>query len=56
MHLGILVSLDCSLPYTGVSKAIIRVILTVLAPLYIFAGAVLFFLAYNVVDYYILAP
>ncbi|GLI60546.1 hypothetical protein VaNZ11_002702 [Volvox africanus] len=53
---GILVSLDCSLPHASISKAFVRVILTVLAPLYIFAGAVLFFLAFNVVDYYILAP
>ncbi|GIL55405.1 hypothetical protein Vafri_10963 [Volvox africanus] len=53
---GILVSLDCSLPDAGISKAFVRVILTVLAPLYIFAGAVIFFLAFNVVDYYILAP
>ncbi|GLC37881.1 hypothetical protein PLESTM_000659100 [Pleodorina starrii] len=53
---GILVSLDCSLPDTSVSKAFVRVILTVLAPLYIFTGSVLFFLVFNVIDYYILTP
>ncbi|GIL85176.1 hypothetical protein Vretifemale_13759, partial [Volvox reticuliferus] len=53
---GILVSLDCSLPDASISKAFVRVILSVLAPLYIFAGAVVFFLAFNVIDFYILAP
>ncbi|GFR39712.1 hypothetical protein Agub_g192 [Astrephomene gubernaculifera] len=52
---GMLVSLDCSLPNEGnLSKAIVRVTLTALAPLYIFAGAIIFFLVYNVLDYFYL--
>ncbi len=53
---GVLVSLDCSLPDSSTSKALLRVILTVLAPLYIFAGAVVWFLVYGVLDYYVITP
>ncbi len=49
-------SLDCSLPDSSISKAFVRVILTVLAPLYIFAGAVVWFLVYDVLDYYVITP
>ncbi len=56
---GALVALDCSLPpdgTTAVSRAVTRVVLAVTAPLYIFAGAVIFFLAWNVFEYYFWLP
>ncbi|KXZ55163.1 hypothetical protein GPECTOR_3g310 [Gonium pectorale] len=53
---GLLVSLDCSLPESGVSKAYVRIILSALAPLYIFVGAVIYFIVYDIIDYYIIMP
>ncbi|KAG2493106.1 hypothetical protein HYH03_008769 [Edaphochlamys debaryana] len=54
---GMLVSLDCSIPNGGsVSKAMIRVILAVLAPLYIFAGSLVYFVLWNLFEYHLLQP
>lgn len=53
---GSLMSLDCLLAETGTaglpSKAMVRTVLAVLAPFYVFAGAVIFWLGYNSINYF----
>lgn len=50
---GSLVSMDCVLPesISGLSKAMLQTVLAVLAPFYIYIGAVIFWFLFNIFNY-----